>query len=77
MVGIENRIFVSEELMNNEYSYMYGENKDKVVTFQYYQVKKDRLTTCHLGDNYKNALEFARYRRNDKRYKNYEFFIIC
>lgn len=60
--------------MKNEYSYMFGDNKDKPLTFQYYQVKKDRTTTCFVG-NYRELLDFARYRRNDKRYRNYDFFI--
>ena len=33
MKEIERRIYVSEEIFNNEYSYVYGENKDKEVTF--------------------------------------------
>ncbi len=75
MVEIEKRIFVSECIMKNEHSYMYGKNRDKPLTFQYYQVKKDRLTTCHVGNNYRELINFARYRRDDKRYRNYEFFI--
>ena len=42
MKEIERRIYVSEEIFNNEYSYVYGENKDKEVTFAYYQIKKDK-----------------------------------
>ena len=75
MKEIERRIYVSEEIFNNEYSYVYGENKDKEVTFSYYQVKKDKETTTRLKKNYSEALAFARYRANDKRYKNYEFLI--
>lgn len=75
MKEIEKRIFVSDDILLNEFSYIYGENKDVYVIFQYYQVKKDKLTVCHINNNYKEALDFARYRRNDKRYKNFEFFI--
>ena len=50
------------------------ENKDKEVTFSYYHVKKDRETPIGFK-NYSEALAFARYRANDKRYRNYEFFI--
>ena len=74
MKEIERRIYVSEEIFNNEYSYVYGENKDKEITFSYYQVKKDRETPIGFK-NYSQALAFARYRANDKRYKNYEFLI--
>ncbi len=75
MIELERRIYVSEEIVFNEYSYYYGENKDKEVTFAYYHVKKDKETTVRLKYNYSEALAFARYRANDKRYKNYEFLI--
>lgn len=75
MKEIERRIYVSEEIFNNEYSYAYGENKDKEVTFAYYHIKKDEETPTKLKNNYSEALAFARYRANDKRYRNYEFLI--
>ena len=75
MKEIERRIFISEEIFKNEYSYLYGENKDKEVTFSYYHVIKDKETTIRLKHNYADALAFARYRANDKRYRNYEFLI--
>lgn len=75
MKEIERRIYVSDEIFANEYSYVYGENKDKKVTFAYYQVKNDKETPTRLDYNYSAALHFARYRANDKRYRNYEFLI--
>ena len=75
MKEIERRIFVSEEIFKNEYSYMYGDNKDKKVSFSYYQTKKEKESEVRIKFNYSEALAFARYRANDKRYKNYEFFI--
>ena len=75
MKEIERRIFVSKEIFDNEYSYIYGENKNKEVTFSYYHVIKDKETITKLKYNYADALAFARYRANDKRYKNYEFLI--
>ena len=75
MKEIERRIYVSEEIFNNEYSYVYGEKQNKNVSFAYYQVKKNKETTTKLELNYSEALAFARYRANDKRYKNYEFLI--
>lgn len=74
MKEIERRIYVSEEIFSNEYSYVYGENKDKEVTFSYYHVKKDKDKPIGFK-NYSEALAFARYRANDKRYRNYEFLI--
>ena len=75
MKEIERRIYVSEEIFHNEYSYANGENKDKQVTFAYYHIKKDEETPTKLKNNYSEALAFARYRANDKRYRNYEFLI--
>ena len=74
MKEIERRIYVSEEIVNNEYSYYYGENKDNEVTLSYYHVKKHRETPIVFKNN-SEALAFARYRANDKRYRNYEFLI--
>ena len=39
---IERRIFVEEELLNNEYSFFYGEDKNTEVSFTYYNFCKDR-----------------------------------
>ena len=74
MKEIERRIYVSEEIVNNEHSYYYGENKDKEVTFAYYHVKKNTDKLIRFK-NYQEALAFARCRANDKRYRNFEFFI--
>lgn len=75
MKEIERRIYVSEEIFKNEYSYTYGADKDTKVTFAYYQVKKDKETIVGSLYTYTKALALARYRANDKRYKNYEFLI--
>ena len=75
MKEIERRIYISNEIFYNEYSYMYGDSRDKTVTFAYYHMKKDKETTTILKFNYTEALAFARYRANDGRYKNYEFLI--
>lgn len=74
MKEIERRIYISEEILNNEYSYAYGENKNKEVTFTFYQVKTGKETTG-IWNNYSEALALARYKANDKRYRNYEFLI--
>jgi hypothetical protein len=75
MKEIESRIYVTQELLLNEYDYVYGNKKNQEVTFVYYNVKKDREGTEKTFENYSKALDFARYRRNDGRYRNYEFFI--
>lgn len=74
MKEIERRIFIDDEIFKNEYSYVYGENKDNEVSFSYYHVKKDK-ESCSIRMKYSDCLNFARYRRNDGRYKNYEFLI--
>lgn len=76
MNEIERKIYVDEELFKNEYSYMYGDKKDELVTFAYYNFRKDKETEVNLDMNYSQAIAFARYRANDKRYRNYEFFIF-
>ena len=74
MIEIEKRIYVSEDLFKNEYSYTYGENKDKLVNFVYYNWKKDRESRP-IEWTYNDALSLARSRARDGRYKNYEFLI--
>lgn len=75
MFEIENRIFVNKEIFENEYSYLYGGNKDKIVTFQYYNIKTNKEGEQKRFWNYAEALKLARARRKDGRYKNYEFLI--
>ena len=75
MKEIESRIYVTQELLLNEYDYVYGDKKNQEVTFMYYNTKRDRESTQITFENYSKALDFARYRRNDGRYRNYEFFI--
>lgn len=72
---IEEKIYISEDIFANEYEYVYGSEQDTKVTFTYYNIKKDRESKSIDFANYKVALDFARYRANDGRYRNYEFFI--
>lgn len=74
MKEIERRIYISDEIFNNEYSFTYGERKNEIVNFHYYHIKKDR-ESHPIPMTYTEALAFARYRANDKRYRNYEFLI--
>lgn len=72
---IESRTFISENLLLHEYEYTFGDKKDVKVNFTYLNVK-----TCKENEKvgvftYKQAISLARERRNDKRYKNYEFII--
>ena len=75
MTEIEHKIYVSEEILKNEYSYVYGEKSSDKVLFSFYNFKKDKLGDAREFPTYKYALELARYKAGDKRYRNYEFFI--
>ena len=74
MKEIERRIFVNEKILLNEYEYVYGNRKNIMVRFSYYNVVRGRE---NIGRQmrYNDALALARNRARDKRYKNYEFFI--
>ena len=74
MKEIEKRIFVTEDILLNEWHYLYGDKKDVLLDFVYYNFKKDKET--NIGKRtYVENLELARSRRSDGRYKNYEFLI--
>lgn len=60
MYEIERRINVCGEILKDEFDYAYGANKETI--------KK------HIW-NYTKALNLARQRARDGRYKNYEFLI--
>lgn len=67
--------YVDQEIIKDEYSFYFGDKKDdKVVTFCYYNVKKDRVTELS-SKTYIDALNIALERRRDGRYKNFEFYI--
>ena len=73
---IETRIFISDNLLENEYEYMYGADKNKKVDFVFLNIKTCKETTKQGVFTYKQALDLARDRRKDNRYKNYEFLIM-
>ena len=75
MFDIEKRTFVDREIFKNEYSYIYGDNKDTIVTFQYYNILTGKEGVEKRFWNYGEALTLARTRARDGRYKNYEFLI--
>ena len=75
MIEIEKRIFVSDEVLRDEHSLMYGKDKDRLVKFMYYNIKRDKEGK-EILKTYSDALKLARERSRDGRYKNYEF-LIC
>lgn len=72
---LERRIYVSDEIVLHEYDYVYGDKKNNKVWFTYYNFKKDKEGKTIEFENYTEALSVARRRANDKRYKNYEYWI--
>lgn len=74
MKEIERRIFVDEDILLNEYDYLFGDRKNKAVIFAYYKPKTDKAHEVKMA-TYAEAIDFARYRARDKRYRNFEFLI--
>ena len=75
MVQIEAKTYVSEEILKNEYDYTYGEKKDQKVDFTFINTRTGKENTKQAVFNYRHALDLARARRNEGRYKNYEYAI--
>lgn len=75
MKQVETKIYVSEEILLHEYDYMYGDKKDQKVNFTFVNKRTGKENTKHTAFNYRHALDLARERQNDKRYKNYEYVI--
>ena len=73
---IERHIYVSERLFFKEHAYTYGSLRNDLVRFLYYNRKSDKETEINLKMNYCDALNFARKRANDGRYKNFDFIIL-
>lgn len=73
---IETKIYVSEEILKDEYSYTYGEKKDQKVDFIFINIRTGKENTKQAAFNYRHALNLARERCNDRRYKNYEYAIM-
>lgn len=75
MKQIEKKTFVSEEIFANEYDYMYGKKKNEKVDFTFINVVTAKEITKHAIFTYRQALNLARERSKDGRYRNYEYVI--
>ena len=74
MIEIERNIFVDNYCLTNEYDLCLGNKTKEIVTFQYYNIKSDKEGKA-IQRTYTDALNLARERANDGRYKNYHFLI--
>lgn len=74
MKEIERNVFLSDELFENEYEYMFGSKKDEIVTIIYYNTKTDKETVKRFW-NYKLTLATAHGKAIDKRCKNFQYYI--
>ena len=75
MKQIEAKITISDKIFVNEYAYTFGEKKEEKVDFTFVNVATGKVITKHAIFTYRQALNLARERRNDGRYKNYEYVI--
>lgn len=75
-IEVERKIYLSDNIFKNEYDYMFGEyENDRVIQVTYYKEKDDYSKTINKKFTLKEAIEFARYRMRDRRYKNYQIII--
>lgn len=73
MHEIEHKIWVNDYCFQNELSLM--KDDTTLVVCQYYNNKRDKEGKA-ISKTYRKALELARDRAGDGRYKNYEFLIF-
>lgn len=74
MHQLEKAIYVDGFIIAHEYDLLYGSKKDDVVGFSYYNTKKDKEYATKPM-TYSRAINLARDRRGDGRYRNYEYYI--
>lgn len=71
---LEHKVYVDHDIAENEHEYSHGGKVNDNVTFCYYNFKKG-IEGKRSRMTYKEAIQLARTRRNDRRYKNFEFRI--
>lgn len=74
MKEIERHIYVVDEILNNEYEFVYGDKRNTMCYVEYYHTKRGTYT-CHITGTYRDCLTIARNRALDGRYRNFEFII--
>lgn len=75
MKQIEERTYITDQIHEKEWEYTYGSKKDEMVDFTFSNTKTGKENTKYKAFTYRKALDLARDRRNDGRYKNFEFII--
>lgn len=74
MHQLETAIYVDDFIISHEYDLLYGSKKSEAVGFSYYNTKKEIESTIRPM-TYSKAVSLARERRNDLRYRNYQYLI--
>ena len=68
-------VYVSKDIFPKlDYALEFGDRKDELVAFRYYNVLDDRFSRP-IKMTYHEALELGLQRAKDMRYRNYEFYI--
>lgn len=68
-------VYVSTDIVPKlEHALEFGDRKDELVSFRYYNVLDDRYSRP-INLTYHDALELGLQRAKDMRYRNYEFYI--
>lgn len=75
MKEVENRIYISDDILDNENEYLCGEKKDTIVILQLYNKRTYRYSVPKRKYNYTDALDIARAYREDKKFKIFDFII--
>lgn len=71
---LEKAIYVDRFIIDNEYNLLYGSKRNEIVGFSFYHTRKEKQSSIRPMI-YSRAINLAREKRNDGRYRNYEYFI--
>lgn len=75
MKQIEARTYITDQIYEKEWEYTYGKLKEEKVDFTFIKIKTGKCNKKQGLFTYKQAIELARMRTKDGRYKNFEFLI--
>lgn len=75
MKQIEARTYITHQIHEKEWEYTYGNLQEEKVDFTFIKIKTGKSNKKKGLFTYKQAIELARMRTKDGRYKNFEFLI--